>query len=147
MRKYLKDYFIELCCSYTVISVLGAVTNMIYGSETNNANVIAMFIFSAIAVFVLSLHKLLQRFSPLAMILIQFIVSLALCCLVVYVISLFDTVTPRGWFEFIRSFVIVYAIGAAYYYYRVFSDAKKQNNLIAEIQKLDQEKNRDSKEE
>ena len=98
-----------------------------------------MFVFCAIAVFVLSLHKLLTRFSPLAMILIQFVVSLGLCCLVVFIISLIEPVSPRGWFEFIRSFVIVYILGAGFYYYRVFKDAKKQDMLIKEIQ----EKNKD----
>ena len=53
MRDYIKEYLLELCCSYTVISVAGAIINMIVGSNTNNANVILMFVFCAIAVFVL----------------------------------------------------------------------------------------------
>ena len=85
MREYLKETLIELCCAYTIISVAGAITNFIYGSETSNANVIIMFVFCAIAVFELSLHKLL-------------------------------------------------ALGAGFYYYRVFADAKKQNEMIKQIQ-------------
>jgi len=139
MREYWKETLIELCCAYTIISVIGAITNIIYGSETNNANVIIMFIFCAIAVFVLSLHKLLIRFSPLVMIIIQFFVSLALCCAVVFAASFIEPVTPRGWFEFIRSFLIVYALGAGFYYYRVFADAKKQDQLIREIQEKNKE--------
>lgn len=134
MKEYFKEYLLELCGSYTVISVVGAVVNMIAGTQTNNANVIIMFVFCAIAVFVLSLHKLLTRFSPLVMILIQFVVSLALCSAVVFILSLIEPVTSRGWFEFIRSFVIIYIFGAGYYYYRVFKDAKKQDKLIKEIQ-------------
>lgn len=134
MREYVKETLLELCCSYTVISVVGAITNFFYGSETSNANVIAMFVFCSIAVFVLSLHKLLTRFSPLVMILIQFVLSLGLCCLVVFIMSLIEPISPRGWFEFIRSFVIVYILGAGYYYYRVFKDTKKQSDLIKEIQ-------------
>lgn len=134
MREYLKETLIELCCAYTIISVAGAITNFIYGSETSNANVIIMFVFCAIAVFVLSLHKLLIRFSPLVMIIIQFFVSLGLCCAVVFALSFIEPVTPRGWFEFLRSFLIVYALGAGFYYYRVFADAKKQNEMIKQIQ-------------
>ena len=134
MREYLKETLIELCCAYTIISVIGAITNIFYGSETNNANVIIMFIFCAIAVFVLSLHKLLIRFSPLVMIIIQFFVSLALCCGVVFAASFIEPVTPKGWFDFIRSFLIVYALGAGFYYFRVFSEAKKQDKLIRQIQ-------------
>ena len=135
MREYLKETLIELCCAYTIISVAGAITNFIYGSETSNANVLIMFVFCAIAVFVLSLHKLLIRFSPLVMIIIQFFVSLGLCCAVVFALSFIEPVTPRGWFEFLRSFLIVYALGAGFYYYRVFADAKKQNDLIQQIKK------------
>ncbi len=135
MKEYWKETLIELCCAYTIISVVGAITNIFYGSETNNANVLIMFVFCAIAVFVLSLHKLLIRFSPLVMILIQFLVSLGLCCAVVFVASFIEPVSPRGWFEFIRSFLIVYALGAGFYYYRVFRDAKEQDKLIKEIQK------------
>ena len=134
MREYWKETLIELCCSYTIISVVGAIINIIYGSETNNANVIIMFIFCAIAVFVLSMHKILLRFSPLVMIIIQFFVSLALCCGVVFAVSFIEPVTARGYFEFIRSFLIVYALGAGFYYYRVFADAKKQDRLIRQIQ-------------
>lgn len=135
MKEYWKETLIELCCAYTIISVVGAITNIFYGSETNNANVLMMFTFCTIAVFVLSMHKILMRFSPLVMMLIQFVVSLGLCCAVVFVLSLIEPVTPRGWFEFIRSFVIIYALGAGFYYYRVFKDAKEQDKLIKEIQK------------
>lgn len=133
MRDYIKEYLLELCCSYTVISVAGAIINMIVGSNTNNANVILMFVFCAIAVFVLSLHKLLSELSPLVMILIQFVVSFGLCMLVVFILSFIEPVSPRGWFEFIRSFVIIYILGAGYYYFRLFRDTKKQNDLIAEL--------------
>ncbi len=135
MKQYLKETLVELCCAYTIISVVGAITNIFYGSETNNANVLMMFTFCTIAVFVLSMHKILMRFSPLVMMLIQFVVSLGLCCAVVFVLSFIEPVTPRGWFEFIRSFVIIYALGGGFYYYRVFRDAKEQDKLIKEIQK------------
>ena len=133
MRDYIKEYLLELCCSYTVISVAGAIITMIVGSNTNNANVILMFVFCAIAVFVLSLYKLLSELSPLVMILIQFVVSFGLCMLVVFILSFIEPVSPRGWFEFIRSFVIIYILGAGYYYFRLFRDTKKQNDLIAEL--------------
>lgn len=139
MRDYLREFFLELCCSYAIISVVGAIINIILGSETNNFNVLCMFAFCAIAVFVLSLHKLLASLSPLLMILIQYVVALALCMLVVFIISLVDSVSPRGWFEFFRSFTIVYVFGAGYYYYRVFRDTRKQAEMLKEIQEAKEE--------
>ena len=135
MKDFIKSYLLELCCSYTIVSVIGAIINMIFGYQTNNVNVVMMFIFCNIAVFVLSIHKLFDAFSPLAMIIIQYVIALGLCFLVIFIASLIiEPVSPRGWFEFFRSFTIPYIIGAALYYYRLWADAKKQQELIKEIQ-------------
>ena len=135
MKELIKYYLLELCCSYTIVSVAGAIINMIFGYETNNVNVVMMFIFCNIAVFVLSIHKLFDAFSPLAMIIIQYVIALVLCFLVIFIASLIiEPVSPRGWFEFFRSFTIPYIIGAALYYYRLWDDAKKQQDLLKEIQ-------------
>ena len=136
MKDFIKSYLLELCCSYTIVSVAGALINMAMGSETNNANVVLMFIFCNIAVFVLSIHKFFEKLSPLAMIIIQYVVALALCTGAILIATLFwGPVTPRGWFEFFRSFTIPYIIGAALYYYRLYREAKDQDEMIKEIQK------------
>ena len=135
MKEFIKNYLLELCCSYTIVSVIGAVINMIFGYQTNNANVVMMFIFCNIAVFVLSIHKFFEKLSPLAMMIIQYVVALALCTGAILIATLFwGPVTPRGWFEFFRSFTIPYVIGAGLYYYRLWDDARKQQELIKEIQ-------------
>ena len=141
MRDFIKSYLLELCCSYTIVSVAGALINMLAGTETNNANVIMMFIFCNIAVFVLSIHKFFEKLSPLSMIVIQYVIACALCAFAVYIRTFFyGPVTPRGWFELFRSFTIPYVIGAALYYYRLWDDAKKQQDLLKEIQDLNEEK-------
>ncbi len=141
MKDFIKSYLLELCCSYTIVSVGGAIINIMAGTDTNNVNVIMMFIFCNIAVFVLSIHKFFEKLSPLAMIVIQYVVACALCSLAVYIGTFFyGPVTPRGWFELFRSFTIPYIIGAALYYYRLWDEAKKQQNLLNEIQGLHEEK-------
>ena len=136
MKEFIKNYLLELCCSYTIVSVAGAIINMAMGTETNNANVVLMFIFCNIAVFVLSIHKFFEKLSPLAMMIIQYVVALALCTVAILIATLFwGPVTPRGWFEFFRSFTIPYIIGAALYYYRLYKETKDQDEIIKEIQK------------
>ena len=135
MKDFIKSYLLELCCSYTIISVIGAIINIVSGYQTNNANVVIMFIFCNIAVFVLSIHKLFDAFSPLAMIIIQYVLALVLIFLVIFITSFIEPVSPRGWFEFFRSFTIPYIIGAALYYYKIFKETKDQNEMIKEIQK------------
>ena len=45
-----------------------------------------------------------------------------------------EPISPKGWFEYYRSFTIPYIFLAGFYYYRVFSETKKQAELIREIQ-------------
>ncbi|MCR4787689.1 MAG: hypothetical protein K5888_03795 [Lachnospiraceae bacterium] len=135
MKSRIKEYLIELCCVYTLVSVAGALVNMLAGTETNNWNVIVMFLTCAIATFVLFLHGLFDNVSPLVMIIVQYLVACGLCAVLLLIIgAIYEPVSPRGWFEYYRSFTIPYIILAAFYYYRVFSEAKKQDALIREIQ-------------
>lgn len=130
-----KQYIVELCWVYTLMSVVGAIVNILAGTQTNNANVLVMFATCAIATFVLYLHRLFDGVSPLVMILVQYLVACALVGLMLLFISLFiDHISPRGWYEYFRSFTIPYIVLASLYYWRVFSEAKKQDALIKEIQ-------------
>ena len=135
MTEKIKAYILELCCVYSIMSVIGAIVNIIAGTETNNINVLVMFATCAIATFVLFLHKLFDSVSPLVMIIVQYLVACVLVGLMLWLVSVFiSPITPQGWFEFYRSFTIPYIFLAGFYYYRVFSEAKKQNKLIREIQ-------------
>ena len=129
-----KEYVLEVCCVFTLMSVIGAIVNIIAGTETNNINVLVMFATCAIATFVLFLHKLFDSVSPLVMIIVQYLVACALVGLMLWLISMFiSPISPKGWFEFYRSFTIPYIFLAGFYYYRVFSETKKQDKLIQEI--------------
>ena len=129
-----KEYVLEVCCVFTLMSVVGAIVNIIAGTETNNINVLVMFATCAIATFVLFLHKLFDSVSPLVMIIVQYLVACALVGLMLWLVSMFiSPITPKGWFEFYRSFTIPYIFLAGFYYYRVFSETKKQDKLIQEI--------------
>ena len=134
MTAKIKEYILEVCCVFTLMSVIGAIVNIIAGTETNNINVIVMFATCAIATLVLFLHKLFDNVSPLVMIIVQYLVACARVGLMLWLISMFiSPITPKGWFEFYRSFTIPYIFLAGFYYYRVFSETKKQDKLIQEI--------------
>ena len=134
MAGKIKEYVLEVCCVFTLMSVIGAIVNIIAGTDTNNINVLVMFATCAIATLVLFLHKLFDSVSPLVMIIVQYIVACALVGLMLWLISTFiSPITPKGWFEFYRSFTIPYIFLAGFYYYRVFSETKKQDKLIQEI--------------
>ncbi|MCR5101358.1 MAG: hypothetical protein K6B41_08385 [Butyrivibrio sp.] len=135
MVKKLKDFLIQLGCVYTIVSVTGAIANVIGGTQTNNFNVFLMFATCAIATFVLNLHNMFDSVSPLVMIILQYLIACVLCAIMIFVISIiYEPISLRGVFEYYRSFTIPYIILAGYYYYSVFSETKKQDILIKEIQ-------------
>ena len=134
MLARLKQYLVEVCCVYALVSVAGAVIDQIAGFETNNINAMVMFVLCLIGTFVLYLHKLFDNFSPLFMIVVQYLAACGLSALFIWIVSFFaGPVSAHSWFELWRSFTIPYVILAALYYWRVFSEAKKQDKLIQEI--------------
>ena len=139
MKKKFGQFFMDVSCSYTFVSVIGAVVNMIGGTETNNVNVMMMFVFCTIACVVLNLHKLFDCFSPLVMIIVQYVIAAGLVFVTVRVFSLIldETPTRKNWYELFRSFTIPYFIGAGIYYYSIFAEAKVQSHMIKEIQMAD----------
>lgn len=137
MKKIIGQFFLELCCSYTLVSVFGAMVNIISGTQTNNINVIMMFSFCVVACLVLNLHKLFDRFSPLFMIVSQYVIAMGLVILIFYLSALIcnETITKRNMYEVFRSFTIPYVIGAAFYYYGLYIEVKNQNKILQTIQK------------
>ena len=117
-----------------MVSVSGAVVNIIGGTQASNSNTLIMFGLCVIASFVLSLNKLFDELSPLAMIILQYVIVIALCAGFLGILSLFGPISPKGWFEYFRSFTIPYIIIAAIYYYSLYDEAKKQNRMIKDIQ-------------
>lgn len=127
------ETLITICVSYTIISIAGAIINMLTGSQTNNLNVISMFVFTSIAVLVLYMHRQFENLSPLMMIVIQYVIAMGLVFLYVFIIGLFSPVAEGGYWDIFRSFTIPYIIGAAVYYVNVFQEVKKQNIMLCEI--------------
>lgn len=135
MKEKLGQYLVELCCAYTLVSVVGAIVNILAGTQTNNLNVLVMFATCAIGTFVLYLYRLFDGLSPLMIMILQYLICCALLAIMLLLLSTFvEPISPRGWYEYYRSFTIPYIILAGFFYYRVFSETKKQEKLLLEIQ-------------
>ncbi len=136
MKEYIKKLFLEICISYTSVSVTAAVMNAITGRENDNSNTLVMFAFCVIASVVLSLYSIFDNVSPLLMMILQYVAACFFCGLFLLIINRIDPISPRGWFEYYRSFTIPYIIIAGIFYYYLFKEAKEQNKLIHEIQEM-----------
>lgn len=136
MKKYIKTLLLYICISFTMVSVSGAVVNLLSGTKTSDSNTLIMFGLCTIASFVLSLNKLFDELSPLAMILLQYVIVIALSGGFLFALSFIDPISPNGWFEYFRSFTVPYIIIATMYYYSLYDEAKKQNRMIKDIQEV-----------
>ena len=136
MKDYFKKLLLGICISYTAVSITAAVINAITGMENDNSNTLVMFAFCVIASVVLSLYSLFGNISPLAMMILQYVVACLLCGLFLLVISRWEPISPRGWFEYYRSFTIPYIILAGIFYFYLYKEVKEQNRLLQEIQDI-----------
>ena len=135
MKEYFKNLALMIFMSYTLVSVSSAIINIIFGGQTNNMNELMMFVICIIASVVLSLHRLFDSISPLAMMVIQYLLACVLIAVMLLIVSHFDTITIQGWLDLYRSFTIPYVILAGVYYYSVFADTKKKDSIIKDLQK------------
>lgn len=125
---------ISICVSYTILSIANAVLSMINGTmEGTHTNSILMLVWTSIAVFVLSIHHLFEEWSPVAMIAIQYLIAMGLVFLTLFLGSFIDDVSEGGYWDAFVSFTVPYMIGAAVYYISLFRSAKRQDQLIQEI--------------
>ena len=134
MKTKWKELALVVCMSYTILSMVAAIVNTIAGTQTSNANAIMMLILTTISVSVLYLYQLLDRFSPLFTITLQYLVALMLAGIALFIWNLFDEISGNGYLDFFVSFTVFYAIGAVIFYVMTYLETKKMNELLQDIQ-------------
>ena len=134
MKNKWKELALVICVSYTILSMVAAIVNTIAGTQTSNANAIMMLILTTISVSVLYLYQLLDRFSPLFTITLQYLIALMLAGIALFIWNLFDKISGNGYLDFFVSFTVFYAIGAVIFYVMTYLETKKMNELLQDIQ-------------
>ena len=134
MKNKWKEIALVICVSYTILSMVAAIVNTIAGTQTSNANAIMMLILTTISVSVLYLYQLLDRFSPIFTITLQYLIALVLAGIALFIWNLFDEISGNGYLDFFVSFTVFYAIGAVIFYVMTYLETKKMNELLQDIQ-------------
>lgn len=133
-----KNLFIEIplaiCVSYTIISLSNNIFSAMKGYEhVTIFNGIMMLIWCTIAVLTLYGQKLLHKWSPLLVMLIQYIFAISMIVLTIFITGFFDELHPDAYRDGITSFSVFFVIGAIVYYVSHFIEANKQNKLLQSI--------------
>ena len=134
-KNRLKEMLTVICVSYTIIS-LGTTLydRLFYDGRDDFSSLLFKFICTTIAVSILYTHPLLERLSPLSMIVLQYVGAMLLLFLSIWISSFFEELHENSYFGAFSSFTIIYIIGAIAYYVGLYIDVRKQNRLLKEIQ-------------
>lgn len=134
MKDKIKELALEVCVSYTIISVCAVIVNTIAGTQNTNMNTILMLVFTTISVGVLSMYKWFSNLPPLLIFTVQYVIALALVLGVVVILSRFTEVTKESYIEFAVSFSVFYVLGAIYFYIATFLETRRMNKILEDIQ-------------
>ena len=123
-----KNVFPVVCMTYTVISITLAVLEVL---ETREMNPTQLNMFLCLLLSILGL----ERFSPLAMVIIQYVIAVAVILISLKAASYITDIHPDGYRDMILSFSIPYFIGAVVYYISLMLEVRKQNRILENIKK------------
>ncbi|MCM1989101.1 DUF6608 family protein [Oceanirhabdus seepicola] len=130
----LVEMLVVICVSYTILSLVNAGLALAMGKNTISAmNSFTMVLWTSIGVGILYMHQYFERWSPLVMIIAQYIIAMGLVFGSLLLESQYIELHPMAYRDAFRSFTIPYIIGAAIYYIYIFREAKRQNELLQEI--------------
>ncbi len=126
-----------VCMTYTFISMMLTLSEVIAKRKVNptQLNMFLCLLLSILGVLVLSQHYRLERFSPLAMVIIQYVAAVAIILISLKAASYVTDVHPDGYRDMILSFSIPYFIGAVVYYISLMLEVRKQNRILEKIKK------------
>lgn len=121
-----------ICITYTVISIGYTIFEIIINGKMNptQLNIFLFLVLSMLGVAVLSQHYRFNRFSPLAMIIMQYMIAESIILASLRIASFFVDIHPDGYRDMTLSFSVPYLIGALIYYICLRLEVKKQNQLL-----------------
>lgn len=125
--------------SYTLVSLFIVLSEMVLdGVSSTHLNILMGLAFTLIGISILSFHYLLDRFSPLVMVIMQYIIGVVLVVGITSFLGVFESLHSDAYKDMIRSYSVVYFIGAIVYYLNLIREIKKQNNVIEFIRSSDE---------
>lgn len=126
-----------ICIAYTFVSISLTIFEIIVRKEMNptQLNIFLFLILSMLGIGVLSQHYRFERYSPLAMVLIQYLLAVSIIVVSLWIASFFVDIHPNGYKDMTVSFSVPYGIGAIIYFICLKVEVKKQNALLNTIKK------------
>jgi len=132
------NFLVTVCATFTVIAFVIIFSEAFISKSLSatHLNLIMAFVFTFISVFVLSQHYRFERFSPLVIIIIQYVLAILMVMLFTWGAGFLHELDPNAYHDVIVSFTIPYVVGAIVYYVSLYLEIKKQNKDLQLLKKL-----------
>lgn len=132
-----KNVIPVICTTYTIVSTALTSFEVLQKGEMNptQLNMFSCLVLCIIGVGVLSQHYRFERFSPLTMIVMQYLIAMILIFGGLKTASCFTEIHPDGYRDMTVSFSIPYFIGAVIYYVSLRLQVRRQNGILEKIKK------------
>lgn len=126
-----------ICITYTVVSIVLTIYEIIVTGSMNptQLNMFLFLVLSILGVAVLSQHYRFDRFSPLAMIILQYLTAEIIILVSLKTSSFFTDIHPDGYRDLTLSFSVPYFIGAVIYYICLRLEVNRQNRLLEQLKR------------
>lgn len=130
-----KNFIPIICMTYTIVSISLTIFEILDRREMtpSHLNIFLFLACSILGVGVLALHRFLDRFSPLVMLLLQYLIAIVIIHGTLWMASYFVDIHPDGFHDMLLSFTVPYAIGCVIYYFCLKIEVKKQNDLLKQM--------------
>ncbi len=138
MKLLNKSNFIPVVCVvYTILSMTKVIIEAIFQNKFGNyqENLLMMLFLSFLATFVLSQHYRFHNLPLTLVIILQYLLLVAIVVFLTWLTGFYSRLSPYAYRDMFLSFTISYIIGAIIYYYQVYQEVKKANQILENLKK------------
>ncbi|MBR6307747.1 MAG: hypothetical protein IKR39_03980 [Lachnospiraceae bacterium] len=126
------NFFYIVCVSFTLITTGKLLLEKIDGFTDRyySENIFTILVISILGTLVLATHYYLRRFPFIPVFIGQYLVTIGIVCLAIWIGQKFTDFAPSAYKDMIISVTIPFVIGAIVYYVAFFREIKKANKLL-----------------
>ena len=126
------NFFYIVCVSFTLITTGKLLLEKIDGFTDRyySENIFTILAISILGTLVLATHYYLRRFPFIPVFIGQYLVTIGIVCLAIWIGQKFTDFAPSAYKDMIISVTIPFVIGAIVYYVAFFREIKKANKLL-----------------
>ena len=137
MKLINKKNFISIVCIFFTLITCGKLLAEKLSNFTDKYytdNIFTILAFSVLITLILSVHYYLQKFPFLLVFICQYIVTVGIVFLCIWIHGLFSTNAPTAYLDMFWSITIPFFAGAIVYYICFFYQIKKANKILEKLQ-------------